>query len=84
MTKLLPALPTIEVKTNAKGDPVRLRWRRWKEDIVAICNRWRIADDWWRQEVARDYYKVRLNDGTLCVIFRDLRQNTWHLHRVYD
>lgn len=84
MTKLLPTPPTIEVETDDAGLPLRLRWRRWQADVEVICNRWRVDDDWWRQSVVRDYYKVRLSDGTLCVIFRDLRANTWHLQRVYD
>ena len=84
MTKSLPSPPVIDVKTDAKGNPVHLRWRRWRQDVSAVCNRWRVADDWWRKEVARDYYKIRLADGTLCVIFRDLNEDKWHLHRVYD
>ncbi len=84
MTKLLPSPPVIAVETAADGRPSRLRWRRWLVEVAAICNHWRVEDDWWRQEVARDYYKVRTADGTLCVIFRDRRQGTWHLQRVYD
>jgi len=84
MTKLLPSPPIIEVATGADGEPVRLRWRRWQVKVDAVCNRWRVEDDWWRQEVARDYYKIRTDDGTLCVIFRDRKQGTWHLQRVYD
>jgi hypothetical protein len=84
MTKLLPSPPTIEVEADANGEPLRLRWRRWHEEVAAVCSHWRVEDDWWRQEVARDYYKVRLADGTLCVVFHDRRQNTWHLQRVYD
>ncbi len=84
MTKLLPSLPIIEVETAADGRPARLRWRRWQVEVAAICNHWRVEDDWWRQEVARDYYKVRTADGTLCVIFRDRQQGTWHLQRIYD
>ncbi len=83
MTKLLPS-PTIAVETDDAGAPVRLRWRRWRAEVAAVCNRWRVEDDWWRQEVARDYHKVRTADGTLCVIFHDRRQGTWHLQRVYD
>jgi hypothetical protein len=84
MTKLLPSPPEIEVGVDAAGEPARLRWRRWRAEVAAICNRWRVEDDWWRAEVARDYYKVRLADGTLCVIFRDRQKGTWHLQRVFD
>lgn len=84
MTKLLPSPPAIEVATDAAGEPVRLRWRRWQVSVAAICNRWRVAEDWWRDEVVRDYYKVETDDGTLCVIYRDLRDDSWHLQRVYD
>ncbi|MHB1415907.1 MAG: hypothetical protein ACYC1C_11695 [Chloroflexota bacterium] len=84
MTKLLPSLPIIEVVTDANGEPAQLRWRHWRSAVAAVCNRWRVEDDWWRQEVARDYYKIRTVDGTLCVVFRDRQQGTWHLQRVYD
>ena len=84
MTKLLSTPPTIEVTVDAAGEPVRLHWRRWQAEIAAVCNRWRVEEDWWRAEVARDYYKIRTDDGTLCVIFRDRHTGTWHLQRVYD
>lgn len=84
MTKLLAALPQIEVVEDGDGAPLRLRWRRWRAEVAAVCNRWRVEDDWWRSVVARDYYKVRLADGTLCVIFRDRQTGKWHLQRVYD
>lgn len=84
MTKLLTSPPVIEVAVDVAGEPVRLRWRRWQARVAAVCNRWRVEDDWWRSEVARDYYKVRTDDGTLCVIFRDRRTGAWHLQRVYD
>lgn len=83
MTKLLPS-PPIDVTTDVAGDPVRLRWRRWQVGVAAICNRWRVEEDWWRDEVARDYYKVEADDGTLCVIYRDRKDGSWHLQRVYD
>ena len=84
MTKLLPTLPLIAVATDLAGEPTQLRWRRWQVTVVAVCNRWRVEDDWWRDEVTRDYYKVQTDDGTLCVIFRDRKRGTWHLQRVYD
>jgi hypothetical protein len=84
LTKLLPSPAEIEVRLDAGGEPVHLRWRRWRVGLVAVHNHWRVEEDWWRDEVTRDYYKVQTADGTLCVIYRDRREGKWYLQRIYD
>ncbi len=83
MTKLLPS-PAITVITDAAGLPVRLQWQGWRTSVASICNHWRVEEDWWRNAIGRDYYKLCTSDGTLCVVFRDHASGSWHLQRVYD
>jgi hypothetical protein len=51
---------------------------------VGICNRWRVDDDWWREPVARTYFKLVTRDGLLCTVFWDEIRGTWHLERIFD
>jgi hypothetical protein len=56
--------------------------------------RWVVELDWWRQPVAREYWKALVPhlasaaqpaDAQLLVeIFHDLELDTWFLERIYD
>ena len=51
------------------------------EDILA---RWRLSQEWWKSPLERDYYRVRLEGGIICELFRDLVTGSWHLQRIHD
>ena len=40
--------------------PARLVAIRWngRREPVEVCNRWRVEEAWWREPIARDYFKV--------------------------
>jgi len=82
MTRLLGGLPAIEVETDAHGRPVRIAWPGVRE-AVEVCNQWRVAEDWWRRPIVRDYYKVA-GARLLALIFRDGVDGSWHLERLFD
>ena len=84
MTRLYADHPLIQVETDGDGQPQRLRLDRATHGEVGICNRWRVDDDWWRNLVARSYYKVVTRDGLLCNIYLDEMRGTWHLERIFD
>ncbi len=68
----------IVVEADPAGHPVALKTRR-RQPIVAIEDRWRIDDEWWRKEpVSRLYYAVRLNSGQHLVIYQDLISGSWY------
>jgi hypothetical protein len=46
--------------------------------------RWIAEVDWWVQPVAREYWKVVIEDRLLCELFHDLLLDTWFLERVFD
>jgi hypothetical protein len=82
MTRLLRSQPTIEVETDADGHLVAMRWNGRREPIEE-CNRWRIEEGWWREPIARDYFKV-VGQRWLALVYRDRLDGTWHLERIYD
>jgi hypothetical protein len=82
MTRLLGQLPAIDVDLDAFGRPTALRWAG-RRERVAVCNHWRIEQEWWRRPLLRDYYKVA-GDGLLALIFRDGVDGSWHLERLFD
>ena len=69
----------IDMDIGGDGDPVRLcvqgRWfvvSEWRD-------RWRVDDEWWRdEEISRMYFKVLLDDGREVTVFRDLITDRWY------
>ena len=84
MTRLHTDHPLVQVQTDDTGQPCLLRLDGAAHGEVGICNRWRVEDDWWRNLVARTYYKVVTRDGLLCTIYLDELRGTWHLERIFD
>ncbi len=82
MTRLLREHPRIDVEHDASGEIVAIRWDGRREP-VEVCNRWRVAESWWRQPIDRDYVKV-VGGRWLALIYLDRADGTWHLERLYD
>ena len=80
MTRLLREHPQIEAELDGAGALTAIRWNGRREP-VEVCNRWRIDEAWWRQPIARDYFKVV---GGLALVYLDRTDGTWHLERLYD
>jgi hypothetical protein len=82
VTRLLREHPSIEVELDALGAIAAIRWAR-RRDPVEVCNRWRIEEQWWREPIAREYFKV-VGRSWLALVYLDRMDGTWHLERVYD
>ena len=66
------------VEEDAAGLPVALRTKR-RQPIMAVDDRWRIDDEWWRNEsVSRMYFNVRLTSGQKLVLYKDLITGGWY------
>ena len=58
--------------------PLAVRAPR-RQAVVNIEDRWRIDDEWWRQEpISRLYFEVTLASGQNQVIYKDLIKNCWY------
>jgi hypothetical protein len=83
VTKLWVEGRWIEVRTGPGGLPRSLAWAgRW-ETIEEVGGRWRVADEWWRRPIHRDYFRVQTR-SLLCDIYRDRLTKEWYLERIYD
>jgi len=82
MTRLLHAHPAIDAELDASGALVAIRWAG-RRERVEVCNRWRIEETWWRDPIARDYFKV-VGPQWLALVYFDRIAGTWHLERLYD
>lgn len=67
------------VETTAGDEPKAMLWRGAYTDVVAIHDRWRIDDEWWRSEIARRYFAVELRGGRRLTVYHDLMANAWYL-----
>jgi hypothetical protein len=81
----LNAPTPLRVQLDDAGRIVSI-WRQGRltpRTIAAIQDCWRIDDEWWREHrVARMYYEVVLDDGTLLTMFQDLVADAWFEQRT--
>ena len=82
MTRLLRGHPAIDVETDPAGSIVAIAWNG-RRETVEVCNRWRVEESWWREPIARDYFKV-VGEHWLALIYFDRVAGSWHLERLYD
>jgi hypothetical protein len=68
----------VRVRTDEEGFPVMLHRKGKRLQVVAIRERWRIDDEWWRNPISREYYALVLEDGRPVIIFRDLVAGGWY------
>ena len=72
---------TASVEEDAAGLPTAIKLKK-RETIIAILDRWRIDDEWWREKpLSRLYYEVVLNSGQRLVVFKSLTENRWYLQK---
>lgn len=64
------------------GQPRVFTWRHRAHRITAVLKRWIVQVDWWRQEVARQYYKVECENLGTYEIYCE--RDHWFLERLYD
>ena len=82
MTRLLREHPAIDVELAEDGTLTAIRWSG-RREAVEVCNRWRVEEAWWREPIARDYFKIA-GDRWLALVYHDRVDDSWHLERLYD
>jgi hypothetical protein len=46
--------------------------------VTEVLDTWIVQDEWWRQEIHRQYYRVLLANGTVRTIFIDRIAGDWY------
>ncbi|MGQ9504723.1 MAG: Y-family DNA polymerase [Thermogutta sp.] len=77
-------IPIRVITAMTSGVPYRIHDRGGKHDVVRWWGPERIQTGWWRgQPIARDYYRVELQNGTHLWIYRCLEEGGWFLHGAF-
>ena len=73
---------SVSVKTDEDGHPTGLKLRgRWV-GVETVSDRWRLDDEWWRQQpISRMYYECVVDQGLKVTVFSDLVSGEWYLQR---
>ncbi|MBI4282176.1 MAG: hypothetical protein HY672_01645 [Chloroflexi bacterium] len=71
------------MKFNGDGTPAELRLRgKWLK-VESVDDRWRIDDEWWRDEpVSRMYFTCAADRGIRVTVFQDLVTKQWYGQRM--
>jgi len=68
----------IAVLVNGSGEPIWIVCGEGYRGVGKVQNRWRIDDEWWRNEISRMYYELLLSDSSVITVFQDLLNGKWH------
>ena len=72
----------LSVAINGRGLPRALVFEGAERVVTEIQDRWRIDDEWWREEpVSRMYYELQLDGDRIVTVYQDLTGGAWWLQR---
>jgi hypothetical protein len=71
----------VEVLANDSGEPAAVNWNNTRRRVAAIVNVWRVDEEWWREEISRQYFRIELHDGLVVTVFHDLIAGRWYRQR---
>ena len=71
----------IEVLAHDSGEPAVVVRNDKRARVVSVLNSWRIDDEWWCDEISRQYFQVELKNGLVLTIFHDLVSGRWYQQR---
>ncbi len=71
----------IRVMAKGRGSPAFVWIKGKKLGVIRIRNVWRVDDEWWRQEIARRYFDVELNNNSVTMVFQNLITEKWYQQR---
>ena len=66
------------VIADSTGVPTMVLLRGALRPVVAIRDRWRIDDEWWRTEISRQYFALELEGGARTTVFHDRVTGDWY------
>ena len=73
----------LPVKADEDGSPVALKLRRRWIDVESVSDRWRISDEWWREQpVSRNYFACVVDRGINVTVFQELISEQWYSQKT--
>jgi hypothetical protein len=71
----------VAVELDATGQPATVQAADAPLRVEAVCETWRLDDEWWRQPISRRYAEVVLEGGKRVVLFEDMLTQEWFMQR---
>lgn len=72
----------VTVRTDEHGAPTHVRLPgKTARRVEAVRERWRIDDEWWREQISREYLAVVLDDGRVLTLYHDLSDGLWYAQK---
>jgi hypothetical protein len=84
MTRFWPEGMAIAVMCDDAATPKMFTWQGHRHRVVAVHDRWRVDEGWWRRRAWREYFQLITASGLLAEIYHDVPSGRWYLQRVYD
>ncbi len=84
MTKLMEKPEELKVTANMDGVPLSLFRNGSSERVTKVYQRWRVVEQWWGEEISKEYFMVKTGHGLVYDIYRDVLTNSWYLSRIHD
>jgi hypothetical protein len=70
--------------TLAADQPRAFMWRGGLYHITERLDDWRETGEWWRDELPKDFYRVKTACGGVFDLYCEAQTHTWVLYRVSD
>lgn len=64
--------------------PFKIIWSEREAFVTKIIDYWKDIGDWWQGEGEKDFFRLYLDNGTLCEIYYDYQEDIWQLYKIYD
>ena len=65
------------VEATSLGEPAAVVVQGRFQRVRTIRDTWRIDDEWWRDEIARRYFSIELENGRAMTLYHDLVGGGW-------
>lgn len=69
----------LKATTSEAGEPLTLVRGRRRYRVTGVSEHWRITDEWWGDEVRRDYFRVETDKELVMDVYRDMVNGGWFL-----
>ena len=83
MTQVLEKPEEIKVNTNIEGTPLIINRNGKTERVTRIYHHWHVSEQLWSQEILKNYFRVRTNNGPIYDIYRNVTSNVWYLGKIH-
>ena len=72
----------LRVETDERGRPRSVLLEGVVREVASVQDRWRIDDEWWREQpVSRMYYQLQLEGDRVVTVYQDLVRGAWWSQR---